>query len=100
MAAYDDQYAAEPLSFSGVPFFESAVEAPGKRTFLQMGLQMEISVSLTQVQMCFSDIPQDIIWLLWRSKGEFDSMKSEAKFLQGKVSRRRKRKRGEDKTPW
>ena len=48
--------------------------------------------------MCFSDIPQDIIWLLWRSKGEFDSMKSEAKFLQGKVSRRRKRKRREDKT--
>ena len=49
MAAYDDQYAAEPLSFSGVPFFESAVEAPGKRTLLQMGLQMEISVSLTRV---------------------------------------------------
>ena len=48
----------------------------------------------------FSDIPQDIIWLLWETKTEFDSMKTEAKFMQGEVSRRRKRKRHEDKTPW
>lgn len=53
-----------------------------------------------RVHLSFSDIPQDIIWLLWKSKSEFDSMKVEAKFLQGEVSRRRKRKRHEDKTPW
>ena len=53
-----------------------------------------------RVHFSFSDIPQDIIWLLWKSKGEFDSMKTEAKFIQGEVTRRRKRKRHEDKTPW
>ena len=53
-----------------------------------------------RIPLKFADIPQDIIWLLWETKTEFDAMKTEAKFLQGEVSRRRKRKRHEDKTHW
>ena len=52
-----------------------------------------------RVPLKFSDIPQDIIWNLWETKSEFDSLKTEAKFMQGEVSRR-KRKRNEDKTHW